>query len=149
MKVCNKPDSFLEDKPVWVAYLSDGTKVFQDDGRSGLDTPSAWSRLKAHAENSGLSIEKIKIRFRDHILQIPESELYHFRKGLGCFVGSEEEHFYIFGVIRERNGEKLIKRLWYKVPELVVTKKQVIEGEEFSSFVSKEQDLIIKGNKNG
>jgi len=150
MSLCRKPDQFLEDKTSWIAYLSDGSKVYQDDYRPGEEIESAWARLKKFTDENDLKIKNIKIRFRSHTLEVPTSGEYHFKKGVGCFVGMQEDHFYIFGVKRRSpDGKEYIKRIWYKVPELVITKKSVLKDEEMKKFIENEHGLIIGGVSDG
>ena len=48
--LCTEECGFLEDKTIWVAVLSNGLTVYQDDERSGKE-PIAWKRLKRKLEN--------------------------------------------------------------------------------------------------
>tara|TARA_R110000824_G_scaffold9415_4_gene42133 strand:+ start:26776 stop:27198 length:423 start_codon:yes stop_codon:yes gene_type:complete len=139
--ICTKEDSFLEEKTIWVALLSSGQTVFQDDGRSELMDHSAWVRLMGHCEQEGVYIEELKIKFRSHVVPIPKSEGYHFIKGIGCMVGFDPEKFFIVGTLN--NGE--LKRTWYKVPEIVEDKTSNIAANEIFKYES----LIIKGSTNG
>ena len=139
--ICTKEDSFLDEKTIWVALLSNGQTVFQDDGREGIKDYSAWIRLKDHCDQEGVYIEDLKIKFRSHTVPIPKSEGYHFIKGMGCMVGFDPEEFFIVGTLQGGT----LKRTWYKVPEIVEDKTANIEENEISKY----EPLIIKGSING
>lgn len=139
--ICTKEDSFLDEKVIWIALLSDGQIVFQDDDREGTYHHSAWVRLKDYCEQEGVYIEDLKIKFRSHVVPIPKSDGYHFIKGVGCMVGFDPEEFFIVGTLE--NGT--LKRTWYKVPEIVENKTSDVPEDKISDYES----LIIKGSTNG
>ena len=139
--ICTTEDSFLEDKTIWIASLSNGQTVFQDDERTGAYPHSAWVRLKDYCEEEDVYINDLKIKFRSHVVPIPRADGYHFMKGVGCVVGSGQEDFFIFGTLE--NGT--LKRTWYKIPEIIENKTANIEEDEISKYES----LIIKGSTNG
>lgn len=139
--ICTKEDSFLDEKVIWIALLSDDQIVFQDDDREGTYHHSAWVRLKDYCEQEGVYIEDLKIKFRSHVVPIPKSDGYHFIKGVGCMVGFDPEEFFIVGTLE--NGT--LKRTWYKVPEIVENKTSDVPEDKISDYES----LIIKGSTNG
>ena len=140
MKLCtNKDDKFLKEKTIWIAELSDGSKVYQDDGRKGEQISSAWLRLQKHVVENNLHIDKISINFRSHTETVPQAEYYHFSKAIGCVVGQSQQQYFIFGTIN--NGK--IKRRWYRIPEIMVTEKRVEQD------LDKYKQHFIKGKKNG
>jgi len=137
----NKDDPFLDDKTIWIASLSDGQTVYQDDGRSGVSHHSAWVRLKDYCAVEDIHINGLKIKFRSHVVPIPKSEGYHFIHGVGCLVGFDSEDFFIIGTLN--NGT--LKRTWYKVPEILENKTVNIETDKITQY----EPLIIKGSTNG
>ena len=139
--ICTNEDCFLEDKTIWIAALSNGQEVFQDDDRGGVYPSSAWLRLKDYCEVEGVYIDELKIKFRSHVVTIPKSEGYHFIKGIGCMVGFDPEEFFIVGTL---NGGKL-QRTWYKVPEILKDRTSDANPDEISKYES----IIIKGSNNG
>ena len=139
--ICTTEDAFLEDKPIWIASLSNGQTAFQDDDREGVYHHSAWVRLKDYCEQEGVYINDLKIKFRSHVVPIPKSEGYHFIKGIGCMVGFDSEEFFIVGTLEDSG----LKRTWYKVPEIIENKTSNVEADEIPKYES----LIIKGSING
>ena len=139
--ICTTEDDFLKEKTIWIASLSDGTTVFQDDDRSGANPPSAWLRLKDYCEAEDTYINELKIKFRSHTISIPRSEGYHFIKGIACMVGFDPEDFFIISVLENST----LKRTWYKVPEIVENKTSTVLADEMFKYES----LIIKGSTNG
>ena len=139
--ICTTPDNFLDEKTIWVATLSNGTRVFLDDDRENSNPSSAWLRLREFVERRDLSIQNLKIKFRDHVVELPAAEQYHFSKAVGCMVGCQEEFFYIIGVIN--NGR--FERQWYKIPEIIVTRQSDVRSEDWHKY----KDQMIKGCKNG
>ena len=136
--ICTECDEFLDEKTIWIARLSDGTVVYQDDNREGVEHHSAWIRLMSHCDDNDLGIEEIKVRFRDHTEFVPKGDRYPFSKAVGSFVGHGDEHFLIFGVV----NDKKMDRLWYKIPEVIVTETETVEEEDLQKYES----LMIKGS---
>lgn len=118
MTVCFAIDKYIEDldKPHWFADISDGTRIFGDDGRPGLE-PNSWYRLRDYLYQNGLYIKKLFIRFRSHVEEIGESDIgYIFRKGiLAAVVNGQNFHRFIVGVVRE---DGVHVQVW-NVPELI------------------------------
>jgi len=58
-------DDFIADKDstIWIAKLSDGRLVYEDDDRPGYDERSAWKRLKVFCEVNKLYVQQMFIRF--------------------------------------------------------------------------------------
>ncbi len=139
--ICTQEDSFLDEKTIWIATLSDGSTVFQDDDREGDFHPSAWIRLKDHCDSKGVYIDSLSIRFRDHKVEVPKAEAYHFIKAVGCMVGFAEEHFFIVSLLKQ---DKLTRN-WYKVPEIVIDESSVVTAEDIPRYES----LMIKGSTDG
>ena len=140
MNLCTKEkDKFLREKTIWVAKLSDGTIVYQDDGRPGLDQPSAWLRMKGYVEKNDLHIEELSIKFRSHVEKIRSGEYYHFSKAIACMVGESYEDYFIFSTLR--SGK--LTRVWYMIPHIIITNKAVIK--ELKQY----KPNMIKGRLNG
>ena len=140
MTICtNKEDKFLKEKTIWVASLSDGAVVYQDDYRQGREPGSAWLRLKTHVEENGLHIEKISIRFRSHTEEVPEGEHYHFSRSIGCIVGEDQEDYFVFGICNE--GRMI--RKWYLIPSIIITKEAMVKN------IEQYKPHLIEGKRNG
>lgn len=62
--ICSIQDSYVKGlirnlEMLWCAYLNDGTIVYSDYERPGLDNP--WNRLRNHCETNNLFITKIEV----------------------------------------------------------------------------------------
>jgi hypothetical protein len=105
---------------IWLAHLSDGSTVYQDDGRPGASPPSAWLRLQTFLlERPDLRILGFSLRFRDnfHRMVVGASPTYFFRKAISAVVGSSERaDFILIGTIENA----IIKLTRWKVPELIL-----------------------------
>ena len=64
MGVCVTEDDFVKHKLRWVAGLSDGSRVFQDDDREGETEPVAWKRLKKYIDDNDLEIRRYQPHMR-------------------------------------------------------------------------------------
>ncbi len=117
-------DDFLKDKCIWIAHLSTGKIVFQDDGRPGHYEPSAWKRLwKFLHLNPWVHIKRMQLKFRSHIVDLP-SEKPHYFYSHGIVKGmnsTKESFFHIVGWTSEEDDSQL-DVVWYKTPELVPTR---------------------------
>src|SRR5688500_10269504 len=75
----------------WVAVLSNGETVYQDDDRPGIKPESAWIRLGNYVNNRGLHIVALSFQFRSHVISLPENaDGYYFAKGALAFWGGGE-----------------------------------------------------------
>ena len=121
--ICTKEDSFIFERPRWVAILSDETKVYQDDDRPNLEIKSAWIRLKKHVKENKLKIKKVYFQFRSNIFDVfPENaEGYYFSNGvIGQLSSDYSINLFIFGeIIGDIARIKSIK-----VPELIVINEE-------------------------
>jgi len=51
----------------WIAELSDGTTVYQDDGHPERSNQSSWLRLSMYLKQTRLNIVSLKLRYRSNI----------------------------------------------------------------------------------
>lgn len=112
-------DEFLCDKTVWIAILSDGLSVYQDDARPGRDPSSAWVRLTSYLkQNPDLKITKLGVKFRSHTEWLPENMSgYYFSNGiLRGMQSTESQEYKVLGYVED---DRIVCR-WYSVPELIV-----------------------------
>lgn len=116
-QLCTKRDEFIWDKPVWVAELSNGIEVWQDDDRPGCWEPSAWIRLGRYLAECEEYIVKFHLRFRSHNIQIQQSDYYYYTKGLlGSTSFKQPKHFSCVGHLGD---DDIFDVIWYKLPELL------------------------------
>lgn len=115
-------DAYLEDvmdrgQALWVAALTDGRLVYQDDGRPDTDGP-AWLRLSTLLREESLGIRSLRLRFRtEWWCGLPEgAPAYYFSKGIGGVVGGPTQPFYAVGY--EVDGHLRVARV--AVPDLAV-----------------------------
>jgi len=79
-------DAYVKEKPIWVATLNDGSKIYQDDDRPGLDEPVAWYRLNTYIHKHNLRIIRFRIQFCSNIVwTLDNQDGYYFSKGVGAF----------------------------------------------------------------
>jgi len=141
--ICITEDSFLEDKTIWVAYLSNGVVAYQDDHRNGQREPIAWKRLHDYCLKEEVGISSLHIKFRSNVIHIthPNSEGHYFSYGiLKDMHKSEDEKYYVCGTLLQDE----LNYTWYKTPELTQkhsTKRKCAE----SDFSDKK---LILNNKN-
>ncbi len=135
----NKHDTFLEDKPIWIATLESGHKVYQDDGRKGIKEHSAWIRLGNYIRDSDDEIVALDLKFGSHTVHVLDKCLaYYFSLGAMGSMGSKgTDIFFIVGGITEKD-QKILKRNWYITPSLEILRKDEKEIESL-----KEPQLIL------
>ena len=124
-----EPDDYIneiyESHPRWIVTLSDGRKVYQDDGRPGTQT-SSWLRLRTFLDkNPEISIVSMTISFRDNILDVGnDAEGYFFVKSvLGSPNLSQRPTIEMWVVGTYNNGELRTKR--YTVPEMILVEEEI------------------------
>ena len=119
--VCKHPDLYFgelaDTNCVWTVTLSNGEKIFQDDGRPGVEESSAWIRLGRYCRNNSLSIVKMILSFRSNEILVGENARgYYFCKGLSALLFSNESNdLYMAGTLNDE-GSLIVNR--WKVPEL-------------------------------
>lgn len=147
--ICTIEDDFVRDRfeseTRWVAVLSDGRKVFQDDNRPDVFPASAWLRLKEYCEKTGNKIVKMHIQFRTHVVSLPDDAPgYYFSKGVAGIAFSEASDGtwgqFIVGTLLE-NGS--LQRITYRVPELIIEKNEVVPPER---IIEKKMDRFLIRN---
>lgn len=133
----------VEGNTRWIAYLSDGRKVYQDDFReyefNDERRYSTWVRLKHFCEKEKIDIVGMLLQFRTNKIALEENaDGYYFCKSvLGAFGMERNIHFFVTGHVK--NNKIHIKR--WQIPELVIDSEEVRE--------IKENDLcLILRNKN-
>lgn len=125
-------DSFIEDKDetIWIATLSDGRKVYQDDNRPEFEEKRAWVRLQEYCRENNVYVRMMTIKFRSHQEDSEVSdEGIFFRKGvLGNWGSAKTLQYYLIGPIRE--GKIHVKK--WRIPEIIIEEEEVrdIEGNE-------------------
>lgn len=120
MGLCTEPDDFIAEKVHWIAVLSDGTSVYQDDNRPGEEPAAAWLRLSKYIRDGGPPIESLHIKFWDHIEEAAPAGAasYYFINGLEGFVGGDRTyHYYIIGFIND--GDEKMNVVRWLVPEII------------------------------
>lgn len=120
--LCVEDCDFLEDKTIWVAVLSNGITVYQDDNRSGKE-PVAWKRLFDYCEEQKIDIVGMHLKFRSHVVPIPcgdDVEGYYFSYGAHReFDERITRQHYICGVLIDER----LHYSWYQTPELILTRE--------------------------
>ena len=131
--VAKQLDSYVnqygDKNPMWIAELSNGETIYQDDGRPNAVPESAWARLKIYCENKGLHVTNLKIKNRSNAKDVPANkDGYFFCKCASAFMfGGETLHSFIVGYLD--NG-RLFVRKW-SMPEM--TLERVEERDPFAN----------------
>jgi hypothetical protein len=101
-EVCKVDDDFVRDKFRWVAVLANGETIYEDDGRPGLDEPSAWKRLKMYCKGHKTYIIELWLQFRSNRVQVQPTHAdgYYLVKCVFGFWGEvSTHHAYIVGAL--------------------------------------------------
>jgi hypothetical protein len=116
--VTTQEDDFTFEKARWLAHLSNGEIVIQDDGRPNVDPPQAWLRLSDYCRQNNLNIVKLTLQFRSHIEDpLPENaEGYFFVNKIATVQGGPQINFFMVGHLE---GEQVHIQQW-KLPELIL-----------------------------
>jgi len=138
---------YADNNPLWIATLSNGETIYQDDGRPNVKPSSAWTRLKRYCETNDVHITNMKVRNRSHIEDIgSDYDGYFFCKGAGALLfGDMTLHTFIIGIL---TGEKLSVRKWrlpelisegveerdpYELPECIIAKKGILNEQKLQT----------------
>ena len=138
MSLCRSRDSFVEEKVIWVVDLSSGETIFQDDARDGCDPSSAWLRLSSYVEENNLQINRMRLRYWDHLVFLPDNaDGYYFSKGASYdSVSGVAGDFYNAGIL---DDEKILINK-YTIPELLRV------GQEKTMSVDKGGIFLIRNH---
>ena len=133
--LCFCRDEFIhENKTIWVAELSDGRRVFQDDGRPGLETPSAWVRLGNYIKRceGDVRIVGLYLWFRSHkvVAALDNAPGYYFANGIEkVFDSTVDRGYYVTGWLM-KDRSKIRCHRW-RTPELLVIETEDRPIEEY------------------
>ena len=122
-----KIDDFLleeyDAKPCFEVDLSDGTTIYSDDCRPGLEESSTWLRLRKYIKETNLDIVGYRIRFRSNVQHIAyNADGYFFSYAALFSFGSESAvNYYCGGYLKD--GRLIVKR--FQLPDL----SKVLEEE--------------------
>jgi len=134
-RICTQEDEFvleiLDREARWVATLSNGLVIFQDDGRYCQKDP-AWLRLGNYCRKNSVKITNLRIQFRSNIIDFNGYDGYYFTKGAGAdlFVG-RTEHFFVIGLLKSKD----LTKTWWRTPEMekgrvdIESLEDVLKGE--------------------
>jgi hypothetical protein len=118
VSVCKTEDDFLEDKSLWFVDLTNGERIWMDDGRPGIHPRSAWLRLATYLKETNTSIVRMCIKFRSHLESpLPENAPgYFFSHKVLAFWGEDVTiPSFLIGFF---DGETIHVQEW-QVPELM------------------------------
>lgn len=143
--ICTSYDSYLHeiDTTVLVITLSDGTKVYSDDGRYG-EFDKAWLRLATHLKETALQIESISIKFRSHVevaaTRNPNTVGFFYTQGAACWIGQPTAKYFIVGTVEKSGDSNVIKSSKWRVPEVIK------EEDETREIVNYSEQIIWDNN---
>lgn len=116
--ICKEIDLFIVGNPMWVARLSNGETVYQDDYRPDYEESSAWIRLSQYISINKLKIVNLGLRFKTNQFWMePDKPGYFFSKVAGATWGDDNTfHYYKIGYI----DGNMVKTWQYTLPELTL-----------------------------
>lgn len=120
-------DHWLEEKyefeAYWVAELSNGETIYQDDYRDGVNPPSAWERLGIYCSEKNLDILKLSVKWRSQNFTIGQTTdgFFFCRSILGNINSKDSIHYYILGTLQ--NG--VLRTVKYRVPDMAKCEEEV------------------------
>jgi hypothetical protein len=111
-------NTFLLENSIWKVKLSNSEEIISDN--KYIDSKSDWLRLKEYCLDNNLSIEEMKICFRDNIVNIPKAKHYFFRRMSLCRFGktNRDSDTYEYFVVGSTNDPLFVHLKMYLVPEL-------------------------------
>lgn len=117
-----------EGETIWIAELNNNIVAYDDTGRVN----NAWLELKKYCEENNVKINKLSLKFRSHVENIPVGESYYVIRSVLAFFKSEVVHNYFnVGVL---NNNELIN-FKYKIPELLLHSKEVRNIESYRNIL--------------
>jgi hypothetical protein len=142
MSVCKEEDDFIRQQELdrgeahWVAELSNGETIYQDDSRPGESPPQAWFRLASYLKGTaGLRIVSLGLRFRTNRLKsiLPaNSDGYFFsRSAIGFLHQAGTLGFFMMGYLQK---DKVMVSRW-KVPELLLISEEERDVKNCERFL--------------
>lgn len=153
MTVCFQEDDFTYEKPRWVAVLTDGTEVLQDDDRPDLE-PNSWKRLKEYTDSKKLRISRVYLKFRSNVVQIP-NEIYFnpdtdtlgyvIYRGIVSHLNQDFSfHTIVLGRMYWATEKLWLHKTTFKTPELTPWEESAQEMTEtdFSYLILKEGNYV-------
>ena len=137
--LCTEDCEYLEDKGIWIATLSNGLTVYQDDDKSGKE-PVAWRRLSKYCKDKDISVIGLCLKFRSNVMVVKTPDKiqgFYFAYGaLREFDEDVTRAYYVVGYCKDG----LIHSTWYTVPELLKHKEST---RKLTSQDLEDERLII------
>lgn len=134
MTVCKNEDDYVQwlqlDKgqAIWIAELTNGETVYQDDYRPDASHHSAWVRLASYLEQERTSIRTMHLKFRSNRMDrvVPENaEGYYFSKtSIGVFGLDDKIELVSLGSL---HSHTVMLQRW-NVPTLTLIDRRVFEA---------------------
>jgi hypothetical protein len=133
--VTKEEDEFTFEKCRWLAHLSNGEIIIQDDGRPGMEPPSAWLRLKEYCKQNNVNIINVSLQFRsNHVSPLPAyADGYFFANKYIAIQGGFQGGFYLVGVLIN----DIIQVHNYSVPALEYSGTEIRKVEDAGDFLIK------------
>lgn len=146
MSICTVWDDWMQERKelstIWSVELTDGTWVYQDDGRPGVYPESAWTRLKQYCHDNTLGIKFMRISFRSHIKDVgKDAQAFFFCKSvLGGLFSAKNIHYYIVGTVQ--NGILTTKK--WEVPALLPHEEEIRDIDKYEECLIWTKDYEAK-----
>ena len=127
--------------PMWIAKLSNGETIYQDDGRPEVEPASAWLRLKDYCDQEKIHVKSLLLKNKSNqivAVEDDDNDGIFLTKAAGAFLfGDETLQFFNVGVIKD--GKAYLTK--WKMPDMT---KDVQEQREPKDCV--EVSILRAGN---
>ena len=145
MTLCTTDDVYVRERPRWVAVLDDGTTVYGDDDRPGVEPPSAWLRLRNHCRERGARIQSLRIQFRSHVVDLPpHAPGYFFARTVSTTMGGGSS-IPIGGFRVGFVEDGVFRTTHFKTPELTVIDEESRPVDPESEHVIMNEGVDVHG----
>lgn len=119
---------FIDQNPYWVATLSSGDVVYQDDNRPNME-PSAWLRLREYCYAEDLNVSSLMLQFAGYQFHAYDGsgDGVYFSLGSSALLGEDLRTWslYVVGKILSKHMD-VVK---YEIPTL---QEQIRDGRLIS-----------------
>jgi hypothetical protein len=120
-----------DNHPMWIAKLSNGETVYQDDDRPEVHPASAWLRLRDYCIQEKIHVKSLLLKNKSNqvvAIQDDENDGVFLTKAAGAFLfGDETLEFFNVGVIK--NGKAHLTK--WKMPDMTRDLREEREAEQY------------------
>lgn len=133
--LCTEDDDFVRDNVRWVVLLDNDELVYEDDGRPGVEPPSAWIRLGTYCREQGRHIVRMWLQFRSNRVEVTPSNAdgYFLAKAVSAVWGEDSSvQAYIAGSLGD---DGLVHATRWRTPDLVPLEHETRQADPEGPFL--------------